>query len=219
MKKLLKVTLSALCVLSMTGCGSKNDDTTTADKNNTKVTEKKESKTGKSKYFDDFDKNVKLKSAVYSIYVPNNTHAYDDSGSNLFEMESIDEKCVNAILLSSGVYDEEAENLKIENIDALLSTRKINGMSGMYSTTKYDLNVENSKILKLQKYEGMYKYGQLTIDEKPFNCVEFSFVLHEEDDEKDLCEIIVCSDDYEEKDLKNIAEELIGQIHETKQEG
>ncbi len=215
MKRLLKVTLSALCVLSMTGCGSKRDDNISTDKNNTKVTEKKESKTGKSKYFDNFDKEVRLKSLLYNISVPNNTYSYNDTGCNMFEIEDVDENTINVIVLSRSIKESNISNFDIDSIDSNLSVGKTAAMSDMYSTTKYDLNVENSKILKLQKYEGMYKYGQLTIDEKPFNCVEFSFVLHEEDDEKDLCELIIVSDDYEEKDLKNIAEELISQIHET----
>ena len=216
MKRLLKVTLSALCVLSMTGCGSKRDDNISTDKNNTKVTEKKESKTGKSKYFDNFDKEVRLKSLLYNISVPNNTYSYNDTGCNMFEIEDVDENTINVIVLSRSIKESNISNFDIDSIDSNLSVGKTAAMSDMYSTTKYDLNVENSKILKLQKSEGMYKYGQLTIDEKPFNCVEFSFVLHEEDDEKDLCELIIVSDDYEEKDLKNIAEELISQIHETK---
>ena len=216
MRKVMKIMLSLLCVLSITGCGSKRDDNISTDKNNTKVTEKKESKTGKSKYFDNFDKEVRLKSLLYNISVPNNTYSYNDTGCNMFEIEDVDENTINVIVLSRSIKESNISNFDIDSIDSNLSVGKTAAMSDMYSTTKYDLNVENSKILKLQKYEGMYKYGQLTIDEKPFNCVEFSFVLHEEDDEKDLCEIIVCSDDYEEKDLKNIAEELIGQIHETK---
>lgn len=213
MKKILKITLSALCVLSMTGCGNKSENNA-SKKEDTKTVEKEE-KTSKSKYFDNFDKEVKLKSAVYSIFVPKNAYSYDNIGSNLFEIEDNDENTINVMLLSGSVYGEKANDIKSDEIDGLLSEGKKYAMNSMYNTSFYNLKVESSKNEELQNYNGICKYGQLDIDDKLINCMEFSFILSNQEEEKDLCEIIVCSDDYEEKDLKNIAEELIGQIHET----
>ena len=215
MKKLLKVTLSLLCALAMTGCGSKeNENDTNSKKEDTKTVEKEE-KTSKSKYFDNFDKEVKLKSAVYSIFVPKNAYSYDNMGTNLFEIEDNDENTINVMLLSGSVYGEKANDIKSDEIDGLLSEGKKYAMNSMYNTSFYNLKVESSKTEELQNYNGICKYGQLDIDGKLINCMEFSFILSNQEEEKDLCEIIVCSDDYEEKDLKNIAEELISQIHET----
>ena len=58
MKRLLKVTLSLLCVLAMTGCGSKENKNDTNSKKETE-THKNETAKGNSNYFKNFDKEYK----------------------------------------------------------------------------------------------------------------------------------------------------------------
>lgn len=78
------------------------------------------------------------------------------------------------------------------------------------------INAESNITLKKFK-EALYESGTLSVTNynKTPNYVIYRFLTVDEDNNKNIFELMVCSDNYEEKDLKNIAEELISQIHET----
>ena len=80
--------------------------------------------------------------------------------------------------------------------------------------------INDERDITIKKFnEALYETGTLSVTnyDKTPNYVTYRFLtIDEDDDDRNIFELIVCSDDYEEKDLKNIAEELISQIHETK---
>ena len=220
MKKLLKITLSALCVLSMTGCGSKSEDDT-SKKEDTKTVEKKENAT-KSKYFENFEKDYELCLSRYSINIPEDSYANYSGNCDIFKFDDKDNNNVKVLMSTVRAFGDEAGDMRLENISGYFKTSKDYSYDEFIGDPSPIFTIQNENESKIKKYNVRLADGNVVARDKNYNFVKADFWLRSTDNDKDfgkvkdLCEIIVCSDDYEEKDLKNIAEELISQIHETK---
>ena len=219
MKKLLKITLSLLCVLAMTGCGSKENENDTNSKKET-TTQKNEEKKEKSSYYDDYSEEYKLRLSGYSIFVPKDTYGNYELNTDTFIMKTKGDNELKVLITTIGYVGTDAKNIDLSMIDKESEYCREEALMSMYdyNTTKLDASKPDTKVT-ISKYKAaLYNSNKLIIEnsDEATNYVVYRFFLLNSDDEKDMCEIIVCSDDYEEKDLKNIAEELIGQIHETK---
>ena len=92
-------------------------------------------------------------------------------------------------------------------------------ISRIYDHKTVSINTTNDESsITLKKFkEALYESGTLSVTnyDKTPNYIIYRFLTPDEDGYKNIFELIICSDDYEEKDLKNIAEELISQIHKT----
>ena len=215
MKRLLKVTVSLLCVLSMTGCGSKENKNDTNSKKET-VTQKNETKKGNSKYFKNFDRKYKLSNPMYSISIQKDASMKHIFSVNQFLLTDKNNKELK-ISIYSAIKDE---NTSLQNIKDLSSLNREKSLLRLYDYETVSINTINAESdITLKKFkESLYESGTLSVTnyDKTPNYVIYRFLAVDEDNYKNIFELMICSDDYEEKDLKNIAEELISQIHETK---
>ena len=222
MKKLLKVTLSTLCVLLMTGCGSKSEDDT-SKKEDTKTVEKEE-KISKSKYFDNFEEDYELRLSDYSINIPEDSYTNYSGNCDIFEFDAKNNSKIKALISSVSAFGDEAADMKLEKISEYFKTSKDYAYYAFIGDPSPVFTIQKENDNKINKYNVKLSYGNgnVTAKEKDYNFIKVDFWLKSTNNDKDfgkvkdLCEVLICSDDYEEKDLKNIAEELISQIHETK---
>ena len=109
--------------------------------------------------------------------------------------------------------------MKLENISNYFE--KNNDYYAFIEDSSPMFTIQNENDNKIKKYNVRLVDGNVVARDKNYNFVKVDFWLRSTDNDKnfgkvkDLCEIIVCSDNYEEKNLTNILEELINQIHET----
>lgn len=217
MKKILKITLSALCVLSMTGCGSKSENNA-SKKENTKTVEKEE-KTRKSKYFDNFGEDYELRLSKYSINIPEDSYTNYSGNCDVFEFDAKNNSKIKVLISTVRVFGDEADDMRLENISNYFE--KNNDYYAFIEDSSPMFTIQNENDNKIKKYNVRLADGNIVARDKNYNFVKVDFWLRSTDNDKDfgkvkdLCEIIVCSDNYEEKNLTNILEELINQIHET----
>ena len=216
MKKILKITLSALCVLSMTGCGSKSENNA-SKKENTKTVEKEE--ISKSKYFDNFGEDYELCLSRYSINIPEDSYANYSGNCDVFEFDAKNNSKIKVLISTVRLFGDEADDMKLENISNYFE--KNNDYYAFIEDSSPMFTIQNENDNKIKKYNVRLVDGNVVARDKNYNFVKVDFWLRSTDNDKnfgkvkDLCEIIVCSDNYEEKNLTNILEELINQIHET----
>ena len=215
MKKLLKVTLSLLCVLSMTGCGSKESKADT-NKNKEATTQKQDVKKRKSSYFKDFENNYTLNNSSYSINIQKDAIIEYAISTDYFSItDKNDKKLKLAVISSLG-----DKNMSLQGIKEKFSLNRERTFLRLYDYKTVTINtINDERDITIKKFnEALYETGTLSVTnyDKTPNYVTYRFLTIDEDDDRNIFELIVCSDDYEEKDLKNIAEELISQIHETK---
>ena len=214
MKKLLKVTLSLLCVLAMTGCGSKENKNDTNSKKET-VTQKNETKKGNSNYFKNFDKEYNLRNSSFIINLPSNVSSKHISVVDYLSVSDKNNKKLK-IAISSSFEDKD---ISLEDIKSIFEFDREKSFSRIYDHKTVSINTTNDESsITLKKFkEALYESGTLSVTnyDKTPNYIIYRFLTPDEDGYKNIFELMICSDDYEEKDLKNIAEELISQIHET----
>lgn len=219
MKKILKITLSALCVLSMTGCGSKSENNA-SKKENTKTVEKEE-KTSKSKYFDNFGEDYELRLSKYSINIPEDSYTNYSGNCDIFEFDSKNNSQIKVLISSNRIFGDEADDMKLEKISEHFETSKDYAYDAFIGAATPIFAIQKENESKIKKYNVKLAYGNVNANDENYNFVKADFWLRSTNNDKnfgkvkDLCEIIVCSDNYEEKNLTNILEELINQIHET----
>lgn len=212
MKKLLKVTLSLLCVLAMTGCGSKESNADT-NKNKETTTQKQENKQERSKYFKNFNQEYSLGGSLYSINIQDDATMKQNLTTDSFIITDTNNSELK-IILNSSLEDNQAS---LEDIKGIFDSSRDSVLLSLYDR-RATLDIKKESEIPLKNYKkSLYDSGNLTFnttDNTP-NYVAYRFLTVDEDGDKTIFELMVCSDDYEEKDLKNIAEELISQIHET----
>ena len=213
MKKLLKVTLSLLCVLAMTGCGSKENKNDTNSKKET-TTQKQENKQETSKYFKNFNQEYSLGGSLYSINIQDDATIKHGVTVDYFIVSDNNNREFK-IVVNSSLKDNQ---ISLEDIKNVFELKREDALMDLYDYNTVTLNEKNEDKISLKKYkEVLYESGNLTlsVENNTPNYVVYRFLTVNEDGDKTIFELMVCSDDYEEKDLKNIAEELISQIHET----
>ena len=204
----------------MTGCGSKSENDT-SKKEDTKTVEKEE-KTSKSKYFDNFEEDYELCLSRYSINIPKASYANYSGNCDVFEFDAKNNSKIKVLISIVRVFGDEADDMRLENISDYFETSKEFAYALFIGVTTPTFTAQKENSNKIKKYNVKLAYGNVNVNDENYNFVKADFWLRSTDNDKDFgkvkdsCEIIVCLDNYEEKDLTNILEELINQIHDTK---
>lgn len=212
--KIFKLLICILCLIGLVGCSEKKDKEK-KDDSNTGVVDKEDNKDKKSvvtsNYVDGYDKEYILQIGDYSICIPKNTVVNGSLRTDTFDFKTKDGKKVGVLAVTGEVGSSEASDFSIEdikehsrtNVESNLRLIYLNSGELMYSGEVNDLDVGD--------FETLFDQGKLNDkNTEVCNYARYDFYLNEET--KNVCEILVLSNELESSDLAAIGQEMIKTI-------